>query len=163
MQQRFYSLYDYDTVELANMNRLFYTPDQCGSSKVAAAASTLAAINPDVDVEAHNCDVTTTVSHAHLMRRIATGGIGTSGGGGAGDGSGDGSVTLVLSCVDNYAARLAVNMICNELDQPWLEAGVSENAVSGHVQTMLPGRTACFRYVFLPLHLLPNTHLLTYS
>jgi len=23
-------IYDYDTVELANMNRLFYTPDQCG-------------------------------------------------------------------------------------------------------------------------------------
>ena len=32
-------IFDYDMVELANMNRLFYTPDQCGMSKVAAAAS----------------------------------------------------------------------------------------------------------------------------
>ena len=30
-------LYDYDKVELANMNRLFFTPSQIGSSKVAAA------------------------------------------------------------------------------------------------------------------------------
>ena len=30
-------IFDYDMVELANMNRLFYTPDQCGMSKVAAA------------------------------------------------------------------------------------------------------------------------------
>ncbi len=27
-------LYDYDTVELANMNRLFFTPTQVGMSKV---------------------------------------------------------------------------------------------------------------------------------
>ena len=27
-------IFDYDMVELANMNRLFYTPDQCGMSKV---------------------------------------------------------------------------------------------------------------------------------
>ncbi len=30
-------LYDYDTVELANMNRLFFTPTQVGMSKVQAA------------------------------------------------------------------------------------------------------------------------------
>jgi len=30
-------LYDYDKVELANMNRLFFTPSQIGYSKVQAA------------------------------------------------------------------------------------------------------------------------------
>jgi ubiquitin-like modifier-activating enzyme 5 len=34
-------LYDYDKVELANMNRLFYQPHQAGLSKVEAAAETL--------------------------------------------------------------------------------------------------------------------------
>lgn len=34
-------LYDYDKVELANMNRLFYQPHQSGLSKVDAAAETL--------------------------------------------------------------------------------------------------------------------------
>lgn len=41
-------LFDYDKVELANMNRLFYTPDQCGLSKVEAAKRSLSFINPDV-------------------------------------------------------------------------------------------------------------------
>lgn len=34
------------------MNRLFYTPDQCGLSKVEAAKRSLAFINPDVVFEA---------------------------------------------------------------------------------------------------------------
>ena len=51
---------------------------------------------------------------------------------------------LVLSCVDNYEARMAVNQVCLELNQPWIESGVSEDAVSGHVQLLVPGETACF-------------------
>lgn len=47
----------------------------------------------------------------------------------------------VLSCVDNYGARTAVNQACNELGIVWMESGVSEDAVSGHIQTLLPGRT----------------------
>lgn len=34
-------LFDYDIVEAANMNRLFYLPAQCGLSKVDAAKATL--------------------------------------------------------------------------------------------------------------------------
>ncbi|XP_015761365.1 PREDICTED: ubiquitin-like modifier-activating enzyme 5 [Acropora digitifera] len=34
-------LFDYDKVELANMNRLFFRPDQSGMSKVEAAVNTL--------------------------------------------------------------------------------------------------------------------------
>lgn len=33
---------------------------------------------------------------------------------------------------------------CNELNQAWIESGVSENAVSGHIQFVVPGKTACF-------------------
>ena len=43
-------LYDYDKVELANMNRLFFRPDQCGLTKTQAAANTLSDINPDVHI-----------------------------------------------------------------------------------------------------------------
>lgn len=52
-------LFDYDKVELANMNRLFFQPHQAGLSKVAAAASTLRNINPDVVIDAHNYNITT--------------------------------------------------------------------------------------------------------
>lgn len=53
-------------------------------------------------------------------------------------------VDLVLSCVDNYAARISINQACNSLDQIWIESGVSEDAVSSHIQIMVPGETACF-------------------
>ncbi len=51
---------------------------------------------------------------------------------------------LVLSCVDNFEARMAINAACNEINQIWFESGVSENAVSGHIQFLIPGKTACF-------------------
>ncbi len=44
-------MFDYDSVELANMNRLFFTPDQAGRTKTDAARETLAKINPDVEFE----------------------------------------------------------------------------------------------------------------
>ncbi len=53
-------------------------------------------------------------------------------------------IDLVLSCVDNYAARMTINQICNEYDQVWIESGVSEDAMSSHIQIMVPGETGCF-------------------
>ncbi|XP_068092383.1 ubiquitin-like modifier-activating enzyme 5 isoform X3 [Hyperolius riggenbachi] len=97
-------LFDYDKVELANMNRLFFQPHQAGLSKVEAAEHTL-----------------------------------SNGGLKEGD-----PVDLVLSCVDNFEARMAINTACNELGQIWMESGVSENAVSGHIQLIKPGESACF-------------------
>ena len=126
-------LFDLDTVELANMNRLFFRPDQAGMPKTEAARDTLADINPDVEIAAHNYNITSTENFEHFLDCIRTGGVG-----------GAGPVSLVLSCVDNYAARTTINQACNELDQVWMESGVSEDAVSGHIQTLLPGRTACF-------------------
>ena len=52
-------LYDYDKVELANMNRLFYRPEHAGLYKTEAASRTLADINPDVAFEGYNINVTT--------------------------------------------------------------------------------------------------------
>lgn len=59
---------------------------------------------------------------------------------------------LVLSCVDNFEARMAINAACNEINQIWFESGVSENAVSGHIQFLIPGKTACFAVIIFKLH-----------
>jgi ubiquitin-like modifier-activating enzyme 5 len=32
-----------------------------------------------------------------------------------------------------------------ELNQSWMESGVSEDAMSGHIQFIIPGQTACFQ------------------
>ncbi|TDH74283.1 hypothetical protein CCR75_001987 [Bremia lactucae] len=126
-------LYDYDHVELANMNRLFFRPEQAGMTKTAAAKQTLHSINPDVVFEEYTLDITTTTNFEQFVTRIQCGGLK--------EGTG---VDLVLSCVDNYAARTVINQACNECNQAWMESGVSEDAVSGHIQFLLPGRTACF-------------------
>lgn len=129
-------LYDYDKVELANMNRLFFRPEQCGMTKTDAAVQTLSDINPDVVLESYTLNITTVqgfetfmaslTNKAHSLSKDSTG------------------VDLVLSCVDNYEARMVVNQACNELKQTWMESGVSEDAVSGHIQLLIPGETACF-------------------
>lgn len=126
-------LFDYDKVELANMNRLFFQPHQAGLSKVEAAEHTLKNINPDVSFETYNYNITTMENFTHFMERISHGGLE--------EGK---PVDLVLSCVDNFEARMAINTACNELGQTWMESGVSENAVSGHIQLIVPGETACF-------------------
>jgi len=125
-------LFDYDKVEMANMNRLFFQPHQAGLSKVAAAVRTLENINPDVKFEQHNYNITTVDNFDHFMSRLSSGSLT------------DGPVDLVLSCVDNFEARMAINKACNEIGQTWFESGVSENAVSGHIQFIKPGETACF-------------------
>lgn len=125
-------LFDYDKVELANMNRLFFRPDQSGMSKVEAAVNTLRDINPDVEFEAYNYNITLLENFKHFLCRISHGG------------KNEKPVDLVLSCVDNFEARMAINTACNELNQAWIESGVSENAVSGHIQFVVPGKTACF-------------------
>ena len=125
-------MYDYDKVELANMNRLFFQPHQAGLSKVDAAMQTMSNINPDVVFEAHNMNVTTVDNFEQMKERMQHGGL-------AGQ-----AVDLVLSCVDNFEARMSINQACNEIGQNWMESGVSEDAVSGHIQLILPGDTACF-------------------
>jgi ubiquitin-like modifier-activating enzyme 5 len=39
---------------------------------------------------------------------------------------------------------MTINRACNTLDQIWFESGVSENAMSGHIQHLIPGELACF-------------------
>ncbi|KAF8686230.1 hypothetical protein HU200_043612 [Digitaria exilis] len=146
-------LYDYDTVELANMNRLFFRPEQVGMTKTDAAVQTLSGINPDVVLESYSLNITTVKGFETFLASLkARSSHGRSTG-----------VDLVLSCVDNYEARMVVNQACNELGQTWMESGlllkfckdvelepsyvgscVSEDAVSGHIQLLVPGETACF-------------------
>ena len=83
--------------------------------------------------ETWNYNITTVDNFDHFVERIKTGGM-----------SEGQPVDLVLSCVDNFEARMAINKACNELGQVWFESGVSENAVSGHIQFIRPGETACF-------------------
>ncbi|KAK3272400.1 hypothetical protein CYMTET_19302 [Cymbomonas tetramitiformis] len=124
-------LYDYDKVELANMNRLFFRPEHSGMTKTDAAIATLAEINPDVQLEGYHVNCTTVDGYETFTASLK-GPTGAS------------RVDLILSCVDNYEARMTVNTACLEMQQTWMESGVSEDAVSGHIQLLVPGEMACF-------------------
>ncbi|KAA3460581.1 ubiquitin-like modifier-activating enzyme 5 [Gossypium australe] len=108
-------LYDYDKVELANMNRLFFRPEQVGMTKTDAAVQTLSDINPDVVLESYTLNITTVQGFETFMSSLKSKTFRPST-----EGSG---VDLVLSCVDNYEARMVVNQACNELNQAWMESG----------------------------------------
>lgn len=95
-------LFDYDKVELANMNRLFFRPDQSGMSKVDASRATLATINPDVQFETYNYDITSVDNFDHFLERVSKGGLKQQ------------AVDLVLSCVDNYEARMTINTVIQQ-------------------------------------------------
>jgi len=126
-------LFDYDKVEIGNMNRLIFRPEQCGMTKTLAAKETLQEINPDVIIESNTYNITLVDNFDHFLDCIKRGSI-----------DGKSPVDLVLGCVDNFEARTAINQACCELNISWMESGVSEDAVSGHIQFIIPGQTACF-------------------
>ncbi|XWS60267.1 hypothetical protein CRYUN_Cryun07bG0021800 [Craigia yunnanensis] len=95
-------LYDYDKVELANMNRLFFRLEQVGMTKTEAAVQTLSDINPDVVLESYTLNITT------------------------------------VQGFETFMSSLKNKTFCPSKE------GVSEVAVSGHIQLLIPGETACF-------------------
>ena len=68
-------LFDYDKVELANMNRMFYLPSHQGLAKVEAAKKSLLDINPDVEIETFNMNITTNENYDKFKESITTGGL----------------------------------------------------------------------------------------
>ncbi|KAL7068130.1 thif family protein [Cryptosporidium serpentis] len=126
-------IFDYDKVELANMNRLFYTPKQKGIDKVQACIETLKMINPDIDIIGYNLNICTNTDKFFEILKTSS--------------KTKSLVDLVISCVDNYAARITISQICNQHGIVWFESGISESAVSGHIQMIIPGKTACYSCV----------------
>ena len=63
-------MYDYDTVELANMNRLFFRPEHAGMTKTDAAVKTLREINPDVNFESYHMNITTVDGFGNFGPRL---------------------------------------------------------------------------------------------
>lgn len=79
-------LYDYDRVELANMNRLFFRPEHCGMTKTDAAMLTLQQINPDVQFEGYDCSISSMEGFEKFTKSLL-------------NPDGTSRVDLVLSCV----------------------------------------------------------------
>jgi len=83
-------LYDGDTVDLTNLQRqIAHTTERVGQPKAASAARTLSALNPLVEVQAHE----RRLDAGELAAVVPT-------------------VNVVLDCSDNRVTRYAVNSAC---------------------------------------------------
>ena len=120
------ALFDYDTVEAANLNRLVYRTSQIGEPKVAALAAHLQEANPDAKVVSHQHDVTDGRGYSAFRNEL-------------------GKADLVLGCVDTFGVRIFLNAKCVAAKVPLIDGGASEDGINGSVHVVLPGKTACYR------------------
>jgi molybdopterin/thiamine biosynthesis adenylyltransferase/DNA-binding transcriptional regulator YhcF (GntR family) len=111
---------DFDQVEAANLARsvLFREQDN-GRSKAEIAAARARELNPDVHVQFMNADVTTQVGLG-LIRRM----------------------DVVIGCLDNREARLAINRFCYWMGKPWVDGAIQE--LLGLARVFVPGQGACY-------------------
>jgi adenylyltransferase/sulfurtransferase len=111
---------DFDKVEAANLSRsvLFREGDN-DRSKAEIAAARAKSINPDVHVQYMNGDITSQLGLG-IIRRM----------------------DVVIGCLDNREARLAVNRFCYWVNKPWVDGAIQE--LLGLMRVFVPGQGACY-------------------
>lgn len=113
-------LVDFDTIEAANLSRsVLFRQDDMGRSKAEVAAARAKVLNPGLRLQYLHGDVTTQLGLG-VVRRM----------------------DLVIGCLDNREARLAVNRFCYWMNKPWVDGAIQE--LLGLVRTFIPGEGACF-------------------
>jgi adenylyltransferase/sulfurtransferase len=111
---------DFDTIEAANLSRsvLFRESDN-NRSKAEVAAARAKALNPQIHVQYLNGDVMAQLGLG-VVRRM----------------------NVVIGCLDNREARLAINRFCYWMNKPWVDGAIQE--LLGLVRVFVPGQGACY-------------------
>ncbi len=111
---------DFDTIEAANLSRSVLFRESDGHrSKAEVAAARARELNPQVHVQYLNGDVTTQLGLG-VFRRM----------------------DVVIGCLDNREARLAVNRFCYWVNKPWVDGAIQE--LLGLARVFVPGQGACY-------------------
>ena len=117
-------IWDRDTIEMSNLSRsILYRPRDCNQLKAKVAARALREINPDVQTYWHNGDIRFDLGLG-LVRRM----------------------DVIIGCLDNKEARLAINKICYRAGRPWIDAGIGQ--LNGQVRAFMPDEGACYECSF---------------
>lgn len=107
-----------------DMNRqILMTDDWVGKPRVFKAKETLAAINPDIEIEAI-CEFVTVENVDSLVR----------------------SVDLALDCAFDFNERTLLNAACVRWGKPMVEAAM--NDMEAYLTTIIPGKTPCLSCIF---------------
>ncbi len=111
---------DFDTIEMANLSRsVLFRESDTGRKKAEVAAARAREINPNVHVQYLHGDVTTEVGLG-VFRRM----------------------DVIIGCLDNREARLAVNRFCYWINKAWVDGAIQE--FLGLARVFVPGEGACF-------------------
>lgn len=120
------TIFDFDKLEEANLNRLIYRTHQVGMFKVDALREYLLAANSDVELLTYPNDVTDGKGYDALLKEAR-------------------ESDLVLGCVDSFHVRMFLNSLCVRLKVPLIDGGASLDGINGSVHSIIPGKTPCYR------------------
>lgn len=117
-------VWDYDRVELSNLNRqiLHETPD-IGKLKTSSALERLEALNPEVNIEIRN-----TLLDTESISSLP------------------GKVDIIADCLDNLSTRMALNGYSIETGTPVMHGGI--DGWHGQVSLLDPPGTPCMACLF---------------
>ncbi len=111
---------DFDTIEAANLSRsVLFRESDSHRSKAEVAAARAKNLNPQIHVQYLNGDVTTQLGLGVIRR-----------------------MDVVIGCLDNREARLAINRFCYWMNKPWVDGAIQE--LLGLVRVFVPGQGACY-------------------
>lgn len=125
---------DCDRVEVSNLQRqVLFDSDDVARPKAAVARERLLALNPAIEVVAHDVEL-----RAANVRGVLAG------------------YDVILDGTDRLATRYLVNDACVLLGKPLVSAAI--HRFEGQVMTYVPGRGPCYRclYADVPEGLVPN-------
>jgi len=115
---------DGDTVNLSNLNRqMLYTTGDIGQPKALVAKERLAALNPQVRVEAYPSRLDPDNAYALFS-----------------------AYDMIVDATDNYSTRYLVSDAAVLFDKPLFVGAVSN--LHGMAFTVIPRKTACFRCLY---------------
>lgn len=107
-----------------DMNRqILMTDDWVGKPRVIKAKETLAAINPDVEIEAISEYVTASNVDSLVLQ-----------------------ADIALDCAHNFEERDLLNAACVRWRKPMVEAAM--NGMEAYLTTIIPGKTPCLSCLF---------------
>ena len=111
---------DFDEIELANLSRsVLFRESDTGRKKAEVAAARVKEINPNIHVQYFHGDVTSALGLG-IFRRM----------------------DVIIGCLDNREARLAVNRFAYWINKPWVDGAIQE--FLGLARVFVPGEGACF-------------------
>ena len=117
-------LVDVDVVEISNLQRqVLHSTNDVGRTKTESAAAKLAALNPEVELVAHQVRFSRETA-AELVD----------------------AYDVVVTAVDNFPARFLLNDVCVLRRRTLVEAAILR--FTGLAMTIRGGETACYRCVF---------------